>query len=97
MEPMKPMAPMRPMTPAEPWWPKEFGAPASAGAQNDVRYAFFPEKRRLLIERNGKRETYDTGEHRISGVSQQNPDAHLRFASQNGDVDVEELATAIDA
>ena len=24
------------------WWPAELGTPASVGAQNDMRYAFFP-------------------------------------------------------
>ena len=57
MEPMKPMEPMQPMAPMKPmqrWWPQELGEPASSGGQNDVRYAFFPEKRRLLIETGGK-------------------------------------------
>ncbi len=77
MEPMKPMAPMEPMTPMKPmapmetWWPDELGQPATSGAQNSARYAFFPEKRRLLIEQGGKLTTYDSGDHRISGVSQQ--------------------------
>ena len=59
MEPMKPMAPMEPMKPMEPlkfdppWWPEDLGEAASSGAQNGMRYAFFPQKRRLLIERDG--------------------------------------------
>jgi hypothetical protein len=32
----------------------------TSGAQNGIRYAFFPEKRRLLIEQGGKLTTYDT-------------------------------------
>ncbi len=34
-----------------------------------MRYAFFPDKQRLLVETNGKLATYDSGDHRISGVS----------------------------
>ena len=29
------------------WWPAELGSPSSAGAQNDLQYAFFPAARRL--------------------------------------------------
>ena len=54
-----------------PWWPEHLGQPASSGAQNDARYAFFPDKRRLAVERDGAVMLYDTGEHRISGFSQQ--------------------------
>ena len=31
------------------WWPAELGTPSSTGAQNDMRYAFFPAARRLAI------------------------------------------------
>ena len=49
-----------------------------------MRYAFFPEARRLLVEENGKLTTYDSGEHRIGGVSQQDSqDRHLTFTSQD--------------
>jgi hypothetical protein len=95
MEPMKPMAPMQPMDPmqgGDAWWPKEFGDPASSGAQNGMRYAFFGEARRLLIERDGRLATYDTGPHRISGVSQDNAGRHaLKFTSQEGAVDLDVL------
>jgi hypothetical protein len=76
----------------EKWWPDELGQPASSGGQNSVRYAFFPEKRRLLIEQGGKLTTYDSGEHRISGVSQQQSSgASLAFTSPNGTVNLDEL------
>ena len=35
-----------------------------------MRYAFFPDKRLLLIEEDGKVKTFDSGRHRIRGVSQ---------------------------
>lgn len=57
-----------------------------------MRYAFFPEKRRLLVEQNGTLTTYDSGTHRIGGVAQQ--DSHTRsvtFTSQNGTVDLGQL------
>ena len=95
MQPMKPMAPMKPMQPmsgGEKWWPAEFGDPSSSGSQNDMRYAFFPEKRRLLVEQGGKLTTYDSGEHRISGVSQQSSQGSaVAFADQDGSVRLDDL------
>ena len=92
MEPMKPMEPMTPMAGGEKWWPDDLGRPSTSGSQNDVRYAFFPEKQRLLIEQGGKLTTYDSGDHRISGVSQQDSQGQsLAFTSQNGSVKLDEL------
>jgi hypothetical protein len=31
------------------WWPTDLGVPSSFGAQNEVRYAYFPATRRLAI------------------------------------------------
>lgn len=53
------------------WWPEGLGTPSSAGAQNAMRYAFFPESKRLVIDDNGVVSTYDTGSHYLIGVSQQ--------------------------
>jgi len=101
MEPMKPMAPMEPMKPMEPlkfdppWWPEELGHAASSGAQNGMRYAFFPEKRRLLVERDGVKTIYDSGDHQISGVSQQSgSSSSLVFTSQTGPVALDTLRRA---
>ena len=90
MEPMKPMKPMEPMDFGDPWWPSDLGEPSSTGGQNDMRYAFFPEKHRLLIERDGKRTTYDSGDHEINGVSQQNSGSPT-FSTQSGEVRLDEL------
>ena len=98
MEPMKPMTPMKPMQPKAPpddsWWPAGLKNPGSSGAQNGMRYAFFPEQRRLAVEQNGKVTQYDTADHRISGVSQQQAEGaggSPTFTSQNGDVDLGSL------
>ncbi len=94
MEPMKPMKPMKRMDPpASDWWPEGLRNPGSSGAQNGLRYAFFPDQRRLAIEQDGKVTQYDTGEHRISGVSQEQSgaDGTPRFRSQDGDVDLKSL------
>ena len=91
---MRPMAPMQPMEWAnEPWWPDDLGPPSSSGEQNSIRYAFFPRARRLLIQENGATTTYNSGDHQISGVSQQNSGGSrsVTFTTQSGQVKLEEL------
>jgi hypothetical protein len=74
------------------WWPAELGTPSSTGAQNDMRYAVFPQTRRLAIQVAGHVEIFDTADHRITGVSQQQSgDQSLTFVSQNGLVKVADL------
>jgi hypothetical protein len=74
------------------WWPMGLGSPGSVGAQNDLRYAIFPESRRLVIDDTGTISIYDTGEHRIFGVAQaQSGDQTLTFTSQDGLVRIDEL------
>ena len=74
------------------WWPADLGRPTSTGAQNDVRYAYFAQTRRLAIEVNGRVTVYDTLDHRISGFSQQQSSgASFTFSSQHGLVDVASL------
>ncbi|RVV98076.1 SHOCT domain-containing protein [Mesobaculum littorinae] len=74
------------------WWPPDLGRPSSSGSQNAMRYAVFPGRRRLAIERNGRTELYDTGDHDIGGVSQAQSGAQtLSFSSQHGTVRAEDL------
>ncbi len=68
-----------------PWWPAELGAPTASGAQNGVRYAYFAAARRLALEVAGRVTLYDTLDHQISGVAQQQGAATtLSFRSQLG-------------
>ncbi|MCF3643074.1 SHOCT domain-containing protein [Rhizobium sp. TRM95111] len=74
------------------WWPADLGHPSSTGAQNNLRYAFFPETGRLAIDIGGRITVYDTKDHRIGGFSQQQGgDQSLSFTSQHGLVRVSEL------
>ena len=74
------------------WWPADLGMPASSGAQNDLRYAFFPGPRRLAIQQGGQVRLYDTGDHYLSGFSQQQGgDQSLTFTSQGGLVRLADL------
>ncbi|XXX74089.1 SHOCT domain-containing protein [Sorangium sp. So ce134] len=71
------------------WWPGELGAPSSSGSQNNIRYAVFPGARRLAVDVDGRVSVYDTLDHQISGVSQQQGSgSSVTFTSQHGVVSV---------
>ncbi|OWU86590.1 hypothetical protein ATO6_07345 [Oceanicola sp. 22II-s10i] len=73
-------------------WPAELGTPASVGAQNDMRYAYFPDRQRLAVDVGGRITVYDTGDHRISGFGQaQSGGQSLSFNSQYGLIDLSQL------
>lgn len=75
------------------WWPGSFGSPSAAGSQNGIRYASFADARRLAVDRDGTITLYDTGRHRIFGVSQsQSRGSHLAFTTDDETVDLEILA-----
>lgn len=98
MSPMKPMKPMEPIKGPERWWPEGLGeSPNSAGGQNETRYAFFGDRKRLVVDTgHGNVQVYDTGDHRISGVRQHQSDSgrKVTFTSQYGEVDLATLKTA---
>ncbi len=77
------------------WWPQDLGRPSATGSQNGMRYACFPDARRVAVEQAGRVTIYDSGEHRINGVSQsQSGGQELSFSSQNGTVRASELPVA---
>lgn len=80
------------------WWPEQLGTPNAAGSQNNVRYAWFAGPRRLAIEVGGRVTLYDTGDHRIGGVSQQQEagGASLTFTSQHGRIPLSSLPVVTD-
>ncbi|WP_158967983.1 SHOCT domain-containing protein [Chachezhania sediminis] len=68
-------------------WPADLGQPSSQGAQNDMRYAFFPSTRRLAVSIGGRTTVYDAGDHQIGGFGQQQSGLAtdgLTFSSQFG-------------
>jgi hypothetical protein len=70
------------------WWPAELGSPNSSGSQNAVRYAYFAQSRRLVMDVMGVVSVFDTLDHQISGVSQQQGGgSSVQFSSQYGTVD----------
>ncbi|MCV7054014.1 SHOCT domain-containing protein [Mycolicibacterium gilvum] len=75
------------------WWPADLGVPSSTGGQNDTRYAVFPAARRLAVQMRGVTRVFDTAEHRIGGVQQQQggPSGTVHFTSQLGTFDISSL------
>jgi hypothetical protein len=74
------------------WWPRELGNPSASGTQNDMRYAYFQDKRRLAVFQDGRTRIYDTGEHRITGFAQQQGGMQTAtFTSQSGPIRLEDL------
>lgn len=53
------------------WWPDDLGSPSSSGGQNDSAYAVFGDKKRLAVKSGDEVKVYDTADHDITGVSQQ--------------------------
>ena len=74
------------------WWPSELGAPNTSGSQNQYRYAYFAGLRRLAISDGQSVTIYDTLDHNIGGVSQQQGGvAGVGFTSQYGNVELRNL------
>ena len=74
------------------WWPAHLGRPSATGAQNGVRYALFPEDRRIVIEQDGRVVIHDSGDRRLTGVSQQQSSTRsLVFFGPEGPVAVSDL------
>ncbi|WP_207456243.1 hypothetical protein [Azospirillum sp. SYSU D00513] len=81
------------------WWPGDLGSPTVTGSQNDLRYAYFPGSRRLAVDIGGNVTLYDTGDHLISGVGQQQGSGGwtLTFTSQFGTVPLSSLRIVVPA
>jgi hypothetical protein len=74
------------------WWPAELGSPNTSGSQNQYRYAYFAGARRLAITDGHSVTVYDTLDHNIGGVSQQQGgSAGVSFTSQYGTIDLRTL------
>ena len=74
------------------WWPTELGMPSATGSQNNLRYAIFPASHRLVTDINGQITVYDTLNHQIGGVGQQQGQgASFTFTSQFGLVRIADL------
>ncbi len=75
--------------PEDHWWPQDLGTPNSLGSQNNVRYAYFANSRRLAVKTGADVWVYDTLDHQIGGFSQQQGlGSSITFTSQFGTVNL---------
>ncbi|MFM2340999.1 MAG: hypothetical protein RLZZ592_652 [Pseudomonadota bacterium] len=80
------------------WWPADLGQPAASGSQNQLRYAWFPQARRLAVDSGGEVWIYDTLDHQIGGFSQQQGSGGgIAMSSQFGPVDLSRLPVVMRA
>jgi hypothetical protein len=78
--------------PAAHWWPAELGEPNCAGVCEGMRYAWFANAHRMVIERDGERSVYDTLDHYLGGCAPTGSEGGgLNFISQRGMLDVTRL------
>ncbi|MCW1917053.1 hypothetical protein OJ996_25915 [Luteolibacter sp. GHJ8] len=80
------------ITSGQEWWPTNLGKPGSSGSQNEMAYAVFPSARRLAVRIGSDVSVYDTGDHQITGVGQQQGASQtVTFTSQLGRLSVDDL------
>jgi hypothetical protein len=86
-------APAREVVPRAAWWPAELGTPSSTGAQNDIRFAYFRDRERLVIEDKGTLSIYDTHGLAIHGIGQQqgSGQGEIVLSTSGGPVRLSEL------
>jgi hypothetical protein len=73
------------------WWEESLGEPAASGSQGGARFAFFPDKKLLLIERAGKIQLFDSAEHSIGSVVQVHRGKAFAFTSDQGPINLDDL------
>jgi len=82
--------------PQQLWWPQDLGSPAAVGSQNNCKYAYFPNIRRLAVSTNGSVWVYDTADHQIGGFGQQQGSGgSITFTSQFGTVNLNQLRVVV--
>jgi hypothetical protein len=78
------------------WYPQELGMPSATGSQNNMRYAYFANARRLAVDSGGSVWVYDTLDHQIGGFSQQQGGGNsITFSSQFGTVPLSSLPVVL--
>ena len=80
------------MPAGESWWPASFGHPAATGDQHGIRYAYFPDRDRLLVQQGARITSYDTTGRQITGFAQEQSTAsRICFTSERGPFELSEL------
>jgi hypothetical protein len=76
-------------------WPSELGIASTSGTSAEMRYAYFPQNRRLAVESRGILTIYDTAEYQFRGMLE----AHsaeavgVSILTQRGRVRLSDLVT----
>jgi hypothetical protein len=70
-----------------------YGKPAFQGSQNDMKYAYYPEKHIFILEQYGELGKYNTKGYQVSGVSQQqsNFSQDLKLNTDKGEIAISAL------
>ena len=76
-------------------WPLELGIASTSGTSPEMRYAYFPQSRRLAVEWHGVLTIYDTAEYQFRGMLQAHSSETVgtSILTQRGRVRLTELAT----
>jgi hypothetical protein len=76
-------------------WPSELGVASTSGGSAEMRYAYFPQNRRLAVELCGVVTIYDTAEYQFRGMLQAHSAETVgtSILTQRGRVRLSDLAT----
>jgi hypothetical protein len=92
-DPNAPAASSRVDLPAgESWWPASYGHPTAHGCQSGIRYALFPGRRCVLVQVGSRIDCFDTADHQVRGVGQQQGHAsRLVLTTATGEIPLDHL------
>ena len=77
------------MPAGESWWPAALGHPSAEGDQNGVRYAYFADRDRLLVQLVGRIDAYDTAGRDVIGLTQKHgATSSLACITPEGEIDL---------
>src|SRR3984957_16062639 len=76
-------------------WPSDLGIASTSGSSSEMRYAYFPQNRRLAVEWRGVVTIYDTAEYQFRGMlpAHSAETVGMSILTQRGRVRLTELAT----
>ncbi len=76
-------------------WPLELGIASTSGSSPDMRYAYFPQNRRLAVEWHGVLTIYDTAEFQFRGMLRAHASEAIGISilTQRGRIRLSDLAT----
>lgn len=76
------------------WWPAELGLASTSGTSEELRYAYFPQDRRLAVESGGTLTIYDIGDYQFRGLLQaQSAGGAITIMTQRGRMRLSDFAT----